>query len=191
MMAISLILLVLAFVAPWYHYVSTIPSSSPYTTLVYEDRFYVDNWQREITFPPWTATLDYHEDVGSWQAVGDVMLVEIVLLLAAVVVTAAAAAAVFVRGGQFGTVVCAIGAALLAAMVFYFYLMVPPAVAESVPGLYSVVQAEGFWGECEVSATTINWGPTVGWYLVIAATILESTALALISSGGVRGPQIY
>jgi len=190
-MAVSLILLVLAFVAPWYHYVSTIPSTSPYTTLIHEDRFYVANWQREITSPPWTTTLDYYGDVGSWQAVGDVMLVEIVLLLAAVVVTVAAAAAVFIRGGQFCTVMCALGAVLLAAMVFYFYLMLPPAVAESVPWLYSTVEIEGFWGECEVSATTINWGPTVGWYLVIAAAFLEFTALALTFSGGSRGPEIY
>jgi hypothetical protein len=169
-MAISMILLVLAFIAPWYHFVSTFPSSYSDIGVVFEDRFYVDNWQREFSVPPLTTTLDYDEDVGTWEALGDVMMVEIVLLLAAVAATGAAAAAV---------------------IVLYFYLMVPRAVAESVPGLYSVVELERFWGEWKVSTSTFNWGPMVGWYLVIAAAFLEFAALALLSSRGDRGPQIY
>jgi hypothetical protein len=190
-MAISMILLVLAFIAPWYHFVSTFPSSYSDIGVVFEDRFYVDNWQREFSVPPLTTTLDYDEDVGTWEALGDVMMVEIVLLLAAVAATGAAAAALFVRRGRVGTVLCAVGVVLLAVIVLYFYLMVPRAVAESVPGLYSVVELERFWGEWKVSTSTFNWGPMVGWYLVIAAAFLEFAALALLSSRGDRGPQIY
>jgi len=191
LMGISMILLVLAFIAPWYHFVTTVPSSHPDLKMVYEDRFYVDNWEREITLLHWTATLDYDDDTGSWQPLGDVMMVEIVLLLAAAVATGFAVAAVLVRRRLIGTVLCAVGVVLLAVIVLYFYLMVPPAVAESLPGLYSVVQLEGFWGEWEAPTTAINWGPMIGWYLVIAATFLEFAALALISSREDRGPQIY
>ncbi len=191
LMAISLILLVLAFIAPWYHFVTTVPSSHPDVPIVYEDRFYVDNWKRETTLLRWTATLDYDDDVGPWEPLGDVMMVEIVLLLVAVVAAGASSVALLAHRGRIGTVLCAVCVVLLAAIVLYFYLMVPPAVAESLPGLYSVVQLEGFWGECETSTTVLNWEPMVGWYFVIAAAFLQFAALALISFREDRGPQIF
>lgn len=185
---VSLLLLVFAYSSPWYHLTAMLTSTSGEEIADYEEKFYLHGWSVEMMGLPGTYEYDYDEDPGQWSSMGEVMTVEFMMLLASAALSVVAVFSVLIGRRALSLGACGLAAALLFVAAMYFFAMVPAAMRESSLGDTGVIELAGFWGEDEFLAVTFVWGPMVGWYLVIAAAILESIALSLISSQSHKCP---
>ncbi|MBN1678019.1 MAG: hypothetical protein JW880_05715 [Candidatus Thermoplasmatota archaeon] len=187
--AASALLAVLACALPWYsveaEFKGGILGSLTWSA---DDLFYVDEWQLRMTGTD-TITRDYDDDESPWGKVGDVMVIESVLALVGILSLMFGSAAIMMRSGMMATLLCGAGTLVLASAAIYFFAMIPAALTGSSFLSGDPMEFEGFWGSDGVMLThwyvDVEWGPGVGWYLVVVSAVLALSAFMLVHPRGV------
>lgn len=190
LMGMSLAMLALAFVLPWYHLTSTIHLTAMGDAVSYEHRFYLMGWTREVADMNVIVTGEYGGDLNAWEALGEVMLVELTLLLLAAALTVGGVTTVLLRRRAPSFYLCHSAAIVLVVMPVFFFLFAPMALAGSLMSQDGVSSFESFWGTQDVLAYTYSWGPMMSWYLVIVCAAMQVAASELISPPAQTGPGI-
>lgn len=191
--AASALLVVLACALPWYsleeEFKGGILGSLTWNAGVL---FYVDEWKRGATGTD-VITHGYDDDESPWERVGDVMVVESVLVLMGALSLMLGAAAVLMRKRVMATLLCGAGTLVLASVTVYFFAMIPAALTDSDYLAGDPIEFDSFWGRDEVMMSdwyaAVEWGPDVGWFLVVVSTGLAFSAFLLVYPRGADHPE--